>query len=347
MSSATTEFEFALTEFALTGVPAEESTEFALTGVPAEVSAEESTESTLIGVPAEESTESALITEASTDSMPTDSATTEPTPMESVITTDSAPTAPIEPAPTAPIEPASPASAAPIESAPKIAAATAVRPTAKTAASAPKTSVERQIIFDPAADRSLLANQAINDSVILGALIENLALDQRRVRQFSAAVLNVVSDMEPALLAAHIDQIIDALYRPEAQTRWECLEALSNLVAFAPDACDAAVIGTEASLYDEGSGAARLAAMRFLCAYGALDAARAAKVWPYIDEGIQCYHGDPEFQDMLISVTQFASGKIGSTIRKSLRDRMDFDAKNSKGQLGRRAAAIVEICGRK
>ena len=214
-------------------------------------------------------------------------------------------------------------------------------------AAANEATADRHIIFDTAADRSLLANQAIKDPIILGVLIENLAVEQRRIRQFSAAVLNVISDMEPMLLVACIEQLIDALYRPEAQTRWECLEALSNVVALDPVACDVAIAGTEASLYDEGSGAAHLAAMRFLCAYGALDADRAARVWPFIEEAIQCYHGDPEFQDMLISVTRFASGEIGSAIKRSLRDRMEFDAKNSKGQLGRRASVIIEICGKK
>jgi len=220
--------------------------------------------------------------------------------------------------------------------------------TSKSKASAAGTpGPDRQIIFDPSADRMELANQAISDPIILETLVENLAVEQRRVRQFSAAVLNVVSEHEPQLLIGSIDQMIDALYRPEAQTRWECLEALSNVVTLAPESCDEAIIGTEASLYDEGSGSARLAAMRFLCAYGALDSVRANKVWPYIDEAIQCYHGDPEFQDMLISVSGFAAGEIGAAVKKSLGERMDFDAKNAKGQLGRRAVAIVELCEKK
>jgi len=206
---------------------------------------------------------------------------------------------------------------------------------------------ERQIVFDSTVDRSELAQQAISDKVILEALVENLSGEQRRIRQFSAAILNVISTMEPELLVSYIPQVVDALYRPEAQTRWECLEILSNVVSYDPGACDDAIIGTEASLYDEDSGLAHLAAMRFLCSYGAIDAKRANRVWPFIEEAIQCYHGDPEFQDMLISVTQFAAGHIGVVVKRSLGERMGFDAKNATGPLRRRALAIIELCNKK
>jgi hypothetical protein len=204
----------------------------------------------------------------------------------------------------------------------------------------------RQIVFDGSEDRAAVAAQATGDPVIMAALIENLSGSQRRVRQFSAATVNQLAAQTPEALAGFINEIADALHRPEAQTRWECLEALSNLVALDPPACEQALHGAEISLYDEDSGSARLAALRFLCAYGALDSRRAQKVWPFIEEAIQCYHGDPEYQDMLISVTQFAHGKIGKTVKEALAARMDFDAKNSKGALGRRAREIVEVCGK-
>ena len=228
---------------------------------------------------------------------------------------------------------------------------TTQKPSSKTTTKAGKTAqpasskAQRQIIFDPGADRLELAEKAIADLVILETLVDNLSGDQRRIRQFSAATLDIISKLQPELLVGYLPDIVDALHRPEAQTRWECLEALSSIVKFNPEACDDAIVGAEASLYDDSSGSARLAAVRFLCAYGALDTKRANRVWPFIDEAIQCYHGDPEFQDMLASVSQFASGKIGIVVKRALSERMSFDAKNSKGQLGRRATAIVEICG--
>jgi hypothetical protein len=202
----------------------------------------------------------------------------------------------------------------------------------------------QQIVFDPMADRSDVASQAIENPVILSALIENLSKEARRVRQFSAAAIGVVSESDPEILVVHIPHIVDALHRPEAQTRWESLEVLTRIVTYNPDACDDAVIGAEGSLYDEESGTARLAAVRFLCAYGALDAKRSTRVWPLLDEAIQCYHGDPEFQDMLISVISFASGSIGKDVRTSLASRMGFDAANARGALKRRATQIVELC---
>lgn len=205
----------------------------------------------------------------------------------------------------------------------------------------------KKILFDSSADRLAVAEQALADPVILDALVENLSTDIRRTRQFSATAIHAISESNPEMVLPFISQIIDALHRPEAQTRWECLEVLVNVVVLDAAACDEAIAGAESSLYDEGSGLARLAAVRFLCAYGASDTKRAEKVWPLLDEAIQCYHGDSEFQDMLVSVINFAEGDIGKDVRKSLADRMDFDAKNAGGTLKRRAVQIVELCKKK
>jgi hypothetical protein len=235
----------------------------------------------------------------------------------------------------------------------KVAPATkgATKPTAKPAkktAAKPKTpSKEQQIVFDPTADRSAVAEQAIQSPAILVALIENLSKEARRVRQFSAAAIGVISENDPEILVGHIPHIVDALHRPEAQTRWESLEVLTRIVSYDPQSCDDAIIGAEGSLYDEESGTARLAAVRFLCAYGALDAKRSARVWPLLDEAIQCYHGDPEFQDMLASVIGFAGGHISKDVRGSLASRMGFDAANGKGVLKRRATQIIELCAKR
>ena len=201
-----------------------------------------------------------------------------------------------------------------------------------------------EIVFDPTVDRSVVAEQAKSNPAILATLIDNLSTEARRIRQFSASALGSISESSPETLVVYIPHIADALHRPEAQTRWECLEVLTRIVSFNPEACDEALLGAEGSLYDEESGTARLAALRFLCAYGALDAKRSSRVWPLIDEAVQCYHGDPEFQDMLISVTGFASGRISKDVKASLANRMEFDAVNGKGALKRRATHIIELC---
>jgi hypothetical protein len=204
-----------------------------------------------------------------------------------------------------------------------------------------------QIVFDPTADRSTVAQQAIENPAILMTLIESLSTEARRIRQFSAAAIGVLSEKAPEALVIHIAPITDALHRPEAQTRWECLDVLTRVVELDPPACDDALIGAESSLYDEESGTARLAAVRFLCAYGAIDSKRSARVWPLLDEAIQCYHGDPEFQDMLVSVISFAGGHVSKDVKTSLATRMGFDATNGKGVLQRRAVQIVDLCKKK
>jgi hypothetical protein len=224
-------------------------------------------------------------------------------------------------------------------------------PTKKPATKSPSKSKtaakDTQIVFDPTADRSAVAQQAIENPAVLIALVENLSTEVRRIRQFSAAAIGVLSEQAPELLVAHASSIADALHRPEAQTRWECLDALTRIVVLAPDSCDEALVGAEGSLYDEESGAARLAAVRFLCAYGTIDAERATRVWPLLDEAIQCYHGDPEFQDMLVSIIGFAGGGLGKEVKASLASRMTFDATNGKGVLQRRANQILDLCKKK
>ena len=82
--------------------------------------------------------------------------------------------------------------------------------------------------------------------------------------------------------------------------------------------------------------------MRFLCKLGATTANRSEKVWPLIDEGIQCYHGDLEFNDMLVALLDFSKGKLAASVKKEFADRMSFDAENSKGTLKKRAQTIIE-----
>lgn len=204
-------------------------------------------------------------------------------------------------------------------------------------------SSEKQISFNNAEDRSQVASQAIGDPEILETLVENLSSDQRRIRQFSAAALKELARIEPDLLLKYVPAITDGLHRPEAQTRWECLETLSYLAPLDPPGMEEVIEGAEASLFDEESGIAHLAAIRFLCAYGAKDSKRAAQVWQLIEEGIQIYHGDPEFIDMLLAVKNFVSGDIGKEIKSSLRAQMQFDANNYTGAVGRLAVQIVEM----
>ena len=190
-------------------------------------------------------------------------------------------------------------------------------------------------------DKQQIEN-AQKDPQVINGLTEALAGGSRRDRQQAARIIAGVAKNCPDLLVPHAAALVDALERPEAQTRWECLDALAQLVPLDGRACEKAVPGAESALFDEDSGPLRLAAMRFLCRLGATTEKRSEKVWSLIDEGIQCCHGDLEFQDMLLAVIDFSQGKLDGSVKEALADRMRFDSTNGKGMLKRRATQILE-----
>lgn len=189
------------------------------------------------------------------------------------------------------------------------------------------------------------AEDAVKNKKKLESLIGVLSGSSRRERQHAAAAVALVAKSDPQLLVPYFDELIDALNRPEAQTRWEVLEALCDLVPVDSRNCEKAYNGAESALFDEGSGPVRLAAMKFLCRIGSTTENRSERVWSLIDEGIQCYHGDLEFPDMLTAVNDFAAGKISSRVKSKLYARMRFDAESGKGGMKKRAQQIVESLG--
>lgn len=185
------------------------------------------------------------------------------------------------------------------------------------------------------------ATEALANAAAMDELLEDLKGASRRKRQHAASVLSLAAHIDAAQLQPHIGDLIDALSRPEAQTRWESLEALVQMVDVDSRACDRAVDGAETALFDEDNGLLRLAAVRFLCKLGSTTEKRSEKVWSLIDETIQCYHGDPEFNDMLNAVNEFSQGKLSKTVKEQLRMRLSFDAENGKGSMKARAVQIV------
>ena len=187
-----------------------------------------------------------------------------------------------------------------------------------------------------------LAEGAVTNKKKMKELVGILTNGSRRERQMAASALHIAAKADPSRVVEHTDTIIEALNRPEAQTRWECLETLALLIDLDARTCSKAMPEAEAALFDEDSGPVRLAAMRFLCKLGSTTAARSEKVWPLIDEGIQCYHGDLEFNDMLVAITDFSNGKLSDDVKKELTERMSFDATNGKGSLQRKAQQIID-----
>ena len=187
-----------------------------------------------------------------------------------------------------------------------------------------------------------LAAEVLKAEGMLDGIVAALAGPSRRVRQNASSVLAQVAKLDPEKLAPHIDEFIDALNRPEAQTRWESLDTLTELVHIDSRACDKALAGAETALFDEDNGFVRLAALRFLCALGSTTENRSLKVWPLLDEAIQCYHGDYEYQDMLVALIAFAGGTLAPEVKEGLAERVKFDAEHGKGALKRRSQQIVE-----
>lgn len=181
----------------------------------------------------------------------------------------------------------------------------------------------------------------------LDALFEQLASPRRRQRQEAAHLIAEIAKTSADQLTDHIDVMIDALWRPEAQTRWETFDALSDVAKVDPDAVDGAFDGAEASLFDEESAAVRLAAFKFLACAGSTSPARSDKAWPLLDEAVQCYHGDPEYHDMLVALIGFAKGSISDAARDAMLARVAFDAKNGTGYVKSLSQEITEAAGGK
>ena len=203
------------------------------------------------------------------------------------------------------------------------------------------TNTERPVLKETNENVEAQAEPVDVDESRIQELVESLQSGSRRARQHAATDLREIANKHPEALVEYADAFIEALNLPEAQTRWELLEVLTILVDYDARTCSKAIPEAEASLFDEESGPVRLGAMQFLCKLGATTANRSEKVWPLIDEGIQCYHGDLEFNDMLTALIEFSKGKLSLEVKKAFSDRMSFDAENAKGTLKKRAQTIM------
>ncbi|MDO4805868.1 MAG: hypothetical protein Q4A07_01335 [Coriobacteriales bacterium] len=178
-------------------------------------------------------------------------------------------------------------------------------------------------------------------------LVEKLAGTNRRMRQDAAHLLAVTARQDIDYVLDITDALIDALTLPEAQTRWECLDMLAQIATVEPNKVLGAFEGAEEALFDDISASVRLSAFRFLCRYGAISPECAARAWALMSEAIQCYHGDPEYREMLVRLVEFAQGNIGDEVRASLVDRMQFDAKNGRGFMKAYSTEICAVAGGK
>ena len=186
------------------------------------------------------------------------------------------------------------------------------------------------------------AEEAKGSKSGLDELAKGLKSSSRKERQDASAIIAEVARMDPKMVVPYGNDLVEALDLPEAQTRWESLDSMTEICPHDTRICDKAIKGAEVALFDEGSGPLRLAAMRFLCTLGATTENRSEKVWDLIDEGIQCYHGDVEFNEMLVALVGFSAGKLSPRVKKEFAARMKFDSTNGKGTLKKRATQIED-----
>lgn len=176
-------------------------------------------------------------------------------------------------------------------------------------------------------------------------LIDELSGPVRRMRQEAASTLATMAYEQPEKIEADVDNIvdalIDALFRPEAQTRWEALGALCKLAETHPDLVEKAYEGAETSLFDENSSRVRIEAFRMLASLGATSPEKSDKVWPLLDEAIQCFHGDPGYRAMLDSLVDFAAGAASDEVKEALVSRLTFDAENGRGYIKTCSQSVI------
>lgn len=192
-----------------------------------------------------------------------------------------------------------------------------------------------------------IADRAIRNKKVRAVVMDALAGEDRAQRVLAAQAIRLIAEQSPATLKEYGAQLADALDRPEAQTRWEILGTLEELVATDARIVDKALVPVQAALHDAESGVVRLAAFRLLCAYGGTTPKRSERVWPLLDEAVRVYHGDPEFANMLSGVYRLMSGDASDEVKIAAAERMRFDAEHAKGLIGRRAKSIVACAPKK
>lgn len=163
----------------------------------------------------------------------------------------------------------------------------------------------------------------------LDVLVAALAGPSRRGRQEAAHEVALAAEEDPAALVPFAEQLMDGLERPEAQTRWELLNALSLVAGEDAALVEGAMDAAETALFDEDSSMVRLAGFRFIAREGKSSPERSVEAWDLLDEAVQCYHGDPEFREMLAALLEFAQGDIAPDVKQEVRDRVAFDAERS------------------
>lgn len=187
-----------------------------------------------------------------------------------------------------------------------------------------------------------LVQEACESDEFLEFLLESLSDARRKLRQNSARILRDLALQLPQRLQGKEDVLIDALYRPEAQTRWEILTVLSQFCIQDEELLEQAQEAALDALYDEDSGLVRLAAFKYLLKLSQESAERLEILWPSLEEALQCYHGDNAYRDMLGELRGFATQALPDHLKDALIKRLSFDAEQGRGYLKTMSLALIE-----
>lgn len=198
-------------------------------------------------------------------------------------------------------------------------------------------------------EREKAADEALKDQGAMDDIMELLGGTNRLKRQKAASTVAIISNKDAKALLPYAEEVAEALSRPEAQTRWEVLEAFTSMIAVDPEAASKVQEAAEDALYDDESGMLRYTAFRYFAKLAATSRERAARIWPLLDEALKCFHGDPEFAGMLDAVVDLLqTGDVDAATRSAIAKSMSFDAQSgSKSPLASRARHIIELCSQK
>lgn len=187
---------------------------------------------------------------------------------------------------------------------------------------------------------------AVEEEWDIEGLVGQLLDGRRRARQEASKAIAGIARTNPREVAPFTGSLVEALSVPEAHTRWQVLDSLAAIAAATGEVPEGALEDAEASLFDEDSAIVRLAAFRFMAQAGSLSQDLSHQVWTALDESVQCYHGDPEYRDMLNALVTFANGDIAADVRESLVSRVSFDAQNGSGYLKTISQEIIDAAQR-
>ena len=143
------------------------------------------------------------------------------------------------------------------------------------------------------------------------AYVSDLAHGNRRERQRAAHGLNLLAQEDVTVVAEVAEELVAALEHTEAQTQWECLNALAEIAVRDPHLVEDAFPVAEELLFEDGSVVTRMAAFRFVARYGAHGHQESERSWPLLRGG--------SVLSWRFRVSEHAPGSLGLCPRQHLR----------------------------